>query len=83
MRKKAMRQSADKRVCVVRTQRSVSVGELFMKTRTHIVLINGIRQGADLGPIKKVKTRHIEPEGLVYVIPRRLVEDVQFLGPVP
>lgn len=77
-----MRKTPDKRLCVVRTQRSESVGALFMKTRTHIVLINSIREGADLGPIKKVKTRHLEPEALVYVIPKRLVEDVRLLEPV-
>jgi len=82
MRKRTMRQAPEKRLYVVRTQRSESVGALFMKTRTHIVLISSIQAEADLGPIKKVKRRHLEPEALVYVIPRRLVENVQVLEPV-
>ena len=53
-----------------------------MQTRTHLVLLNSEREGADLGPLKKKKIRHLEPEALVYVIPRRLVENIQFLEPV-
>ena len=72
----------DRRACVVRTPRSLSIGSLFMQTRAHLVLLNSEREGADLGPLKKKKIRHLEPEALVYVIPRRLVENIQFLEPV-
>jgi hypothetical protein len=53
-----------------------------METRTHLVLLNSEREGTDLGPLKGRKTRHLVPEAVVYVIPRHLVEDVQFLEPV-
>jgi hypothetical protein len=66
------------RVCQVRTKDFVSVGVFFMKTSTHIVLLNSMREGLDLGPVKPVRTMHIEPEADIRVIPTAIVEAVDF-----
>lgn len=54
-----------------------------MSTDNHIVLLNSIREGIDLGPIPAVRSVHIEPEADVVVIPKADVEAVYLLQLAP
>jgi hypothetical protein len=80
-----VRKRSDKvfRVCEVRTKDFVSVGALFMETTTHIVLLNNVREGLDLGPVRPVRAQHMDPEADVWVIPAAIVEAVHFLDEAP
>ena len=66
-------------IVAVRRKRSVIVGQLFMRTRTHIVLINNVLQAADLGRLRHRRVRHFDPEATVIVIPRDDVVSIETL----
>lgn len=51
-------------------------GQLFMETKDHYVFMNDIRSGIDLGPLKEVKTKHIDPECRVSVFPKSIVDEL-------
>lgn len=54
-----------------------------MDTPTHVVLLNNLREGADLGPVKPIRRRHLEPEADIRVVPRHMVEGIERLKPSP
>ncbi len=64
------------KVVEVRRKGSLIIGQLFMQTRTHIVLINNVLQGADLGRLRRRRVHHFDPEATVTVIPREDVVSV-------
>jgi hypothetical protein len=67
------------RPCVVRGKDFSTVGYLFMETPGHVVLLNNVREGLDLGPVKPVRTEHVDPEVYVRVIPKSMVDAIDFL----
>jgi hypothetical protein len=67
--------------CVVHTKDSKAIGALFMKTSRFVVLLSGYSSEADLGPLRAVRTKHVEPEARVHVIPMHLVESIRYLVP--
>jgi len=52
------------------------VGELFVETKHHYVLINDVRSGIDLGPLKSIKEKHIDPECSVSVFQKAIVDRI-------
>jgi hypothetical protein len=70
-------------VCIVRAQGFMSVGALLLDTSTHVVLLNNVRKGVDLGPIKRIRKKHIEPEADIHVIPKGMVVSIERLDFLP
>jgi hypothetical protein len=67
-------------VVVVKRKNSKIVGQLYFKTTTHIVLLNNVVQQAELGRLRQIRKRHIDPEANVIVIPRADVEWIAVVG---
>jgi hypothetical protein len=55
------------------------LGRLLFKTAEFIVLINNWVDGTDVGPLKTIRRRHVEPECDVTVLPRSPDMTVEFL----
>ncbi len=70
----------EKQFVSVRRKNSVTVGQLYFKTATHVVLLNNVLQQADLGRLRQRRTRHFEPEADVIVIPRVDVLSIELVG---
>lgn len=60
---------AGTRPVIVSRGRSRIIGGLYLKTDTHVVLLNNITASAYLGPVRARRDRHIEPEADVMVLP--------------
>lgn len=54
---------------VVKTARSRTIGFLYFKTSTHVVLLNHLLQATDLGPLKGVVDGHYSHEVDITIIP--------------
>jgi len=65
---------------VVKTARSETIGFLYFKTSTHVVLLNSLLQGADLGPLKGVVDRHYSHEADITIIPAADVTAIDVIG---
>jgi len=57
-----------------------TVGALFLLDTRYVVLLNSMSSEADLGPLKALKTVHVEPECHVHILPRTLVDRITRLG---
>ncbi len=55
------------------------IGFLYLKTAHHLVLLNDLRQHADLGSLKRVRLKHLVPEATIMVIP---LADVVAITPI-
>jgi hypothetical protein len=56
-----------------------TIGYLYLENERFIVLLNNLVQKADLGPIKYVRNKHIEPEATMIIIPRDQVKAIEIL----
>ena len=72
---------ARRRVCLVRTSRSWAINFLFMRTRTHLVMLNNQRGGPDFEGLQKRKTRHLEPKLLSTSSRARVAPRGEWLSP--
>ena len=64
-------------ICVLKIGKcKVSPGYLYLETKNHYVFINNIRNDIDLGKLKNVKTKHLDPECTVSVFPKSLVDQL-------
>ena len=54
----------------------VAPGFLYLETKNHYVFINNTRNDIDLGVLKNVKTKHLDPECKVSVFPKSLVDQL-------
>ncbi len=62
--------------CEVVTDRFSTLGSLYMKNKRFLVLLNNIRGTADLGPLRRIRREHTEPEADVLVLPRGMVKTI-------
>jgi hypothetical protein len=53
-------------------------GFLFAKTKVHVILVNHVRDGAELGPLKKIRREHLYPEADVFVFPLKTIKEIKF-----
>ncbi len=65
--------------CIVRTRRGWVAGMLYFQTRRHVILVNHISDRTDLGPLRRLRREHLEPEATVHVIPREDVQAIDIL----
>lgn len=65
------------KIVTVRRKGSITVGRLYFKTTTHVVLLNNVLEQADLGRLRQQRKRHFEPEADVIVIPRADVLSIE------
>lgn len=64
--------------CEIRINNSLRADFLYMDNDRVVVLLNNLRQDADLGPLEPVRKRHILPEADILVIPRKDVAEITF-----
>lgn len=65
------------RVVVVKTDEVKTIGYLFLRTETHVVLINNFApEHINLGSIEGISTQWIEPEVSMFVIPTCEVSEI-------
>lgn len=62
---------------VVLVSGRISVGYLYMKNERVVVLINNVSSEADLGPLKPVRRKHVDPEANIRVFPAISVTSVR------
>ena len=65
---------------IVKTKRISTIGLMYFKTSTHIVLLNNVVEKAELGRLRQLRKRHVEPEATVVVIPRVDVERIEVIA---
>jgi len=68
------------RPCIVHTERYSTTGLLYRQTKRHVILVNNVRERADLGSLKRIRRKHLDPEATVIVIPRETVTSIDKLG---
>jgi hypothetical protein len=49
---------------------------LYFENEHSVVLLNNVTEEADLGPLKSIRRRHIEPEADVSIFPRKEVDEI-------
>jgi hypothetical protein len=55
-------------------------GALFFENERVVVVLNGVRGSANLGPLQPVVRKHIEPEAdYIWIFPRKEVDRIQIL----
>lgn len=54
-------------------------GLFFAKTKRFVVLLNNVRQKAQLGRLQRTRYEHIEPEADIHIFPRTAVTRLQIL----
>lgn len=74
-----MAESTELPLCEIRTEHSVILGALFFETELCVVLLNNLVDGADLGPLAAVRSRHLMPEAAITVIPRDDIVGLRYL----
>jgi hypothetical protein len=67
------------RPVVVRAGAVMHMGLLLFETNKFIVLLNNMVEGADVGPLRSVRTEQFEPECDVLVLPRSAGMTMEFL----
>ena len=55
------------------------LGLLYLRNDRVIVMINNVRDAADLGPLKSFRSQHCEPEADIKVFPRELVNEMRLM----
>lgn len=65
--------------CKVWIGKSWWIGALFFQNQKVVVLINNVNCQADLGPLKKVRVRHVEPEADILILPRDQIYKLELL----
>ena len=55
------------------------IGFLYMQNDRVVILLNNLAEKADLGPLRRTKHNHIEPEADILILPRRQVDAIQIL----
>jgi hypothetical protein len=55
------------------------MGFLFAKTKTRVILLNHLRNGAQLGRLQNIRRHHVEPEAEILVFPLDAVKKIRFL----
>ncbi len=70
---------AQPRPAVVRRRHSATVGLLYFQTDTHVVLLNNVAGGANLGALRARRDIHLEPEANITIIPRESDMTVELL----
>jgi hypothetical protein len=53
------------------------IGFIYLRTEKILVLLNHITEGADLGPLRAVRKKHIEPEAYIMIFPIAEVESIE------
>jgi len=53
------------------------LGSLFATTRQHVIVLNNVVEGAELGKLKKRRVEHLNPEADIYIFPRNTIDDVR------
>ncbi|MGA2461397.1 MAG: hypothetical protein ABSF82_08255 [Candidatus Bathyarchaeia archaeon] len=64
------------RSCEVITGNIKRAGFLYFENKHSVVLLNTVTDEADLGPLKRFRRRHIEPEADVWIFPRKEVDKI-------
>ena len=67
------------RPVLVRVGVTMHTGFLLFATSKFIVLLNNMVKGADVGPLKSVRMKQIEPECDVLVLPRSASVTMEFM----
>lgn len=63
------------RVCYLVHKWGWTIGELYLENERVVILLNNIVSNmADLGPLRSVRYKHVEPEADVWVFPRESVQ---------
>lgn len=66
--------------CCVVTDGFQHIGYLYMENERVVVLLNGLVEGAELGPLQVLRDKYIEPEAdLILILPRSHVKEIQIL----
>lgn len=65
------------RPCLVKAGKVDYFGFLFIENDRVVVLLNNLRDRADLGPLKHVRDEHILPEADIFVLPRVSIDAIQ------
>jgi len=55
------------------------LGILFAKTKEHLIVLNNVVGGANLGRLKKLRKEHLNPEADIYIFPRKTIGDTRIL----
>jgi hypothetical protein len=79
MRVRIKRRDRSLKSVVVNVGEMEHIGLLLFETTEFIVLINNVVTGADVGPLRPIRTEQIEPECDVLVLPRAPGMTVKFL----
>lgn len=61
-------------------RRAKVIGFLFAITGNHMILLNNIRERADIGSLKKIRWHHINPEADITVFPGTTIKKIRFLS---
>jgi hypothetical protein len=66
-------------IVAVRTAHSATIGLLYFKTTTHVVLLNNLLAGTDLGRLRRVVDSHYSHEADITIIPFADVAGIEFV----
>jgi hypothetical protein len=66
-------------IVAVRTAHSTTIGLLYFKTATHVVLLNHLLAGTDLGHLRRVVGSHYSHEADITIIPSAEVADIELI----
>ena len=67
------------RLAIVHTAKSATAGLLWFQTARHVVLLNHVVTGVDLGPVRARREDHLSHEADITIIPAGDVIEIEYL----
>lgn len=51
------------------------LGCMFAETKEHLIVLNNVVEGSDLGRLKKLRKQQLNPEADIYIFPLKAIVD--------